>query len=196
MKIGQVVEWVEIEAPREEVFGVIANCDRRLQLSPLWGVGQIEKISEDFPKEGSSYHTRLKAGDETEFESVVTTFDPPRKFAYRLIISRDTRVSWIFLNGSQGTRLGYQEEFHLKEGEGDEFVESVHGVVRQWLENVKNYAELRQGRTKRFVRWLLDRYLLKMPPEQRRIIGMVLVMQAASFVAFVGAALFLAIAAQ
>ncbi len=191
----QVVEWIDIQAPREEVFSAVVNCDRRLQLSPLWGVSQILEVTPDFPQEGSCYHTRLLDG-KGEFDSIVTAFVPPAKFSYHLSNDRDTRVTWSFLNSALGTRLGYEESFLVEKAEDEEFTNAVRGVVRQWLDNIKRYAELREGRAQRFVKWVLDRYVLKLPPHQRRMILMVLSMQAMAFIAFVGAALFFAIAGR
>lgn len=191
----QVVEWIDIRAPREEVFRTIVNCDRRLQLSPLWGVGKIQAISPDFPQQGSHYHTQLLDGND-EFDSFVTAFVPSQKFGYRLTNVRDTAVTWTFQNSAQGTRLTYEESFRVEPTEEEEFTGAVRGVVRQWLENIKRYAELREGRAQRFVKWALDRYILKLPPHQRRMVVMVLSMQAMAFVAFVGAALFFAIASR
>jgi uncharacterized protein YndB with AHSA1/START domain len=193
--LSKVVEWIDIQAPREEVFNTIVNCDRRLQLSPLWGVGKIQEITPDFPQEGSRYRTQLLDGKD-EFDSVVTAFAPLQKFAYHLTNDRDTRVTWTFQNSAQGTRLTYEELFLVGQTGEEEFTEAVRGVVRQWLENIKRYAELRQGRAQRLVKWALDRHILKLPPHQRRIIVMVLSMQAMAFIAFVGAALFFAIASR
>jgi hypothetical protein len=52
----------------------------------------------------------------------------------------------------KGTRLIYHEEFLVDEAGDDPFVQSVRQVVRDWLDNIKRYAELRGGRGRRLVR--------------------------------------------
>ena len=143
MRAVKVVESVDITAPRKYVFGLITNCDRRLQLSPLWGLMEIQDIAPNFPQEGSYYHVkpRVPSGEE-EYDTIVTTFIPNQKFTYELTAKRGTRVTWSFQDVPQGTRLIYYEEFLVDEAGDDEFVQAVRKVVREWLANIKRYAEL------------------------------------------------------
>ncbi|GAB4548169.1 MAG: hypothetical protein Kow0063_43080 [Anaerolineae bacterium] len=112
MRTGKVVESVDIKAPRDEVFQIIVNCERRLQLSPLWGAAQVEAVTPDFPRAGSRYHIKLLSeGDEAEYDSIVTAYVPNQKFAYRLNVKRQSYAIWTFQDVSQGTRVIYHEEF-------------------------------------------------------------------------------------
>lgn len=189
MRTVKIVESVEIEAPLPEVFALITTRERRLQLSPLWGTTQIQYLSPDFPQEGSSYHVKLREG-ELEYDTVVTAFIPDQKFAYRLTTHRQINVTWTVQEVARGTRLIYREEFLADEGGGDEdFIQSVRRVVREWLTNIKRYAELDERRLQRLVKWVLDRYLLKLRAEQRRVILMLLALQAATILSFVAIAL-------
>lgn len=193
MRTVKVVESVDINAPREDVFAIITNCDRRLQLSPLWGVIEIKEISADFPREGSRYHAK-KVHDEEEYDTIVTSFIPCQKFAYQLMTGRGISVVWTFQEVAQGTRLMYYEEFLVDAAGDDEFVKSVRATVRQWLKNIKLYAELRGGWLQRQVKWLADHYLLKLRADQRRIILAILVMQGIGCLTFIAAAIGLGIA--
>ena len=42
MEKAKIVEWVDIEAPRSKVFELVLDVERRMQLSPLWGVTLVE----------------------------------------------------------------------------------------------------------------------------------------------------------
>ncbi len=195
MRTGKVVEWVDIEAPRDEVFEIIVNCDRRFQLSPLWGVVHVEKVTPDFPHEGSRYHIKLLAeGDETEYDSIVTAFTPDQKFAYRLTVERQSHATWTFQDVGRGTRVIYHEEFLVDDDEADQFVRSVRGVVREWLDNIKLYAQMRGGWGGRLARWLADHYFLKLTIPQRRMVVMILLLQAIFFITLVALAAGLAVA--
>lgn len=195
MRTGKVVESVDIEAPRDEVFEIVVNCDRRLQLSPLWGVAHIEEVTPDFPREGSRYHIKLLAeGDETEYDSIVTAFIPNQKFAYRLTVERQSRATWTFQDVGRGTRVIYHEEFLVDHDEAEQFVRSVRGVVREWLDNIKLYAEMRGGWGGRLARWLADHYFLKLTIPQRRMVVMILLLQAMFFISMVALGLGLAVA--
>ncbi|UCC89566.1 MAG: SRPBCC family protein [Anaerolineales bacterium] len=195
MRTAIVVESIDIEAPRDEVFDVIANCDRRLQLSPLWGVTEVGDITSDFPHEGSSYHMKLLVeGHETEYDTIVTTFIPNQSFAYRLTVKRESRSTWSVQDVTRGTRLIYREEFLVSEDEAEHFITTARKIVCEWLENIKRYAELREERGKRLVRWLADRYYLRLRPEQRRAVIMVLALQGMSLISFVALGLGLAVA--
>lgn len=195
MRTGKVVESVDIAAPRDEVFGIVVNCDRRFQLSPLWGVVHIETVTPDFPREGSQYHIKLLAeGDETEYDSIVTAFTPNQKFAYRLTVERQSHATWTFQDVERGTRVIYHEEFLVDDDEADQFVQSVRGVVREWLDNIRLYAEMRRGFGGRQARWLADHYYLKLTMPQRRMVVMILLLQAIFLVTVVALGLGLAVA--
>lgn len=66
---------------------------------------------------------------------------------------------------------------------------SVRKVVREWLANIKRYEELRGTRFRRLLRWLMDRYYLRMRPDQRRTVQVILYLQAVGFISFFMAAL-------
>jgi hypothetical protein len=46
------------------------------------------------------------------------------------------------------------------------------------LSNIKKYSELHHGQGRQIVKWFLDRFYLKLRPEQRRVMQMALFMQA------------------
>jgi len=194
MNVKKVVEYVDIKAPRSEVFDLVLNLNRRLQLSPLWGITAIEMIDSDFPQIGSRYQIKVMQNDGFSYFSTVTEYIPQRKFSYRLAVERDTRVNWTFQDISGGTRLVYEEQFQSKESGDDDFTENVRKVVREWLKNLKRYAELRESRLQRLVKWILDRYFLRLGSEQRKTIITVLVLQAIGLISFVMAAIALGIA--
>ena len=60
----KIIEWVDVEAPVEEVFDLLAHSERRVQLCPSYGQTELSDISGDFPQEGSSYQENYKDGDE------------------------------------------------------------------------------------------------------------------------------------
>ena len=188
MRTAKVAESVDIEAPRDEVFDIIANCDRRLQLSPLWGVSEIQDISPDFPQEGSHYHVILVEGEQ-EYDTIVTAFIAQQKFAYRLTTRRQVHSTWTVQNVDRGTRLIYLEEFLVDEAGDDEFVQSVRQIVQSWLSNIKRYAELRDGWGKRLIKWIIDRFLLRLRVDQRRVVLILLAWEGIGCVAFLMLAL-------
>lgn len=185
MRTVKVVESVDIEAPRDEVFSILTNCDRRLQLSPLWGTSEILSVSPDFPQEGSSYRVKLRE-DGLEYETIVTAFVAGQRFSYRLTTRREINVTWTVQEVPRGTRLIYHEEFLVDDtGKDEEFVQAVRRVVRQWLNNIRRYAELDERWMQRLLKWVLDRYVLKLRAEQRRVILMLVALQAATILSFV-----------
>jgi hypothetical protein len=184
VRTAKVVESIDIAAPRAEVFQIIVNCDRRLQLSPLWGTGEIEDISPDFPQEGSHYHTKLiDDGILEEYDTIVTSHVTNQKFSYRLTSKRQPEATWTFQDVPQGTRLIYHEEFLVDEAGEDEFVQSVRKIVTEWLGNTKRYAELRGGWWQPYARRAVDKYLLPLRVDQRRVIFLLLAWQLISCLA-------------
>lgn len=194
MTTAKVVEYVDIEAPVEEVFALVINPKRRLQLSPLWGVNKITHISEDWPEIGSCYRTVMLKGDEKEYNTVVRDYQPLRKLAYGLDVDMDTQVTWTVQPITSGSRLVYEETYHNPDDGESEMVQEVRKVVKDWMRNIKRYLELRESRIQLLIRWLLDRYFLKLRKDQRNVIVTVLFMQAVGMISFIMAAIAMGIA--
>ncbi len=124
----------------------------------------------------------------------MTAFAPNQKFAYYLTVERRSRATWTFQDVGRGTRVIYHEEFLVDDDEADRFVRSVRGIVREWLDNIKLYAEMRGGWGGRLARWLADHYFLKLTIPQRRMVVMILLLQAIFFITLVALAAGLAVA--
>lgn len=195
MHKAKVVEFIDIAAPRQKVFGLVMDLQRRLQLSPLWGIAQIEDMSPDFPAKGSSYKAILKKGDQSEYRTIITDYSPLNFLAYRLTIDRQTLVSWSFQDCAVGTRVIYTEEFLVNdEEEAEDFSQSVREVIQKWLNNIKRYLELGDGWFDRLVRTFLDRFYLKLRNDQRRIVATILFLQVIGMISFIMAAIAVGIA--
>jgi hypothetical protein len=239
----RVTNLIDIEAPCEEVFNTVVNIEKRMQLSPLWGLNQLLEVSLNFPNPGSSYRIRVltdkpfvlaqgtlnasqsalsgfaqalflmlgqanssqahqtasdtpkrpmtasnqkpQASAPTEQEYFVEEYQPPHKFCYHLDDDCKTIVTWRFQSIPLGTRINYEEVF-CDENTGDEdFVSTVRHVIQEWLTNIKRYSELRGSRGRRVVKWFLDHFYLKLRPDQRRVVLLMLFMQAVGLATFV-----------
>ena len=194
MESVRVTEWVDIQAPRAEVFNLIVDIEKRMQLSPLWGIAKIENPSHDYPNEGNSYDVEIHEKAGSCFETIVTAFKPLTKLAYKSMFENNASITWNFQEVLQGTRLIYTEEFQTDGEESKELRDQVQKIVHQWLTNIRRYAELRGTRTKRLAKWLVDRFYIKLMPAQRQTVATILYMQAIGAITFIMAALALGVA--
>jgi len=190
----RVTEWIDIQAPRTEIFELITNLERRMQLSPLWGIVKVTEKCGDYPAIGSSYMVQLIAGQQPEYETVITAYQAPAKFSYCLDVDLQTSVTWTLAETPRGTRLTYSEEFQAPEGQETHYSKEVRKVVQEWMQNIRRYAELRGTRTKRLVRWMLDRFYLNQRPDQRKTIATVVFLHITGAIAFIMAALAMGLA--
>lgn len=247
----KVDDLVDIQAPCEEVFQIVADIEHRMQLSPLWGLSLLLGVSENYPGPGSRYKVRVtdaphgiagatsqsvqtamaglaqiiswKIGQSAstsdnlsasapksesapedskpqtlvvgrEQEYIVTEYDPPRKLSYYLNAECRTIVTWKFQSIPRGTRINYEEVICDEAASGEEFLPTVRRVIHEWLLNIKRYSELRGSRSRLLLKWLIDRFFLKLRPDQRRTVLLILGMQAIALVMFVMAAIGLGIA--
>jgi hypothetical protein len=196
MLTTKVIEWVDIEAPVDEVYDTIVNCHRRLQLSPLWGLVKIEDVSEEYPQSGSCYHLKKIQGEEEPYETIITQHKALRTLCYTVRVDRETNVRWSFQKVQRGTRLTYEEHYLVDEEEREEFSRQVREMVRKWLTNIKRYSELREGRAKRLLKWILDKYFLRLRQDQRNVILAILSLQILSMITFFMSALALGVASM
>lgn len=238
---------IDIKAPCQEVFDTVVDLERRMQLSPLWGLNRLLEVAPNFPEPGSSYRVQIMAGqvfelpqdtsnpqqhaleglsqalflqlghtgngevDQTEenfsqstmeeveqqaveitpveHEYFIGEYQPPYRFSYYLDDDCETVVTWSFQSIPFGTRINYEEVFCDKNVEDENFVSIVQHVVREWLGNIKRYSELRHGRGRKIIKWFLDRFYLKLRPDQRRVVLVLLYLQAIGLGTFLIAAL-------
>ena len=131
---------------------------------------------------------------EREQEYFVSDYEPPYKFGYHLDADCKTIITWRFQSISRGTRINYEEVFCDENTSGEDFLPTVHHVIHEWLTNIKRYCELRGSRGRLFVKWFLDRFFLKLRPDQRRTVLLILFMQGMAMVTFLIAAIGLGIA--
>ncbi|MEW5871865.1 MAG: SRPBCC family protein [Chloroflexota bacterium] len=192
--LTRVVKWVDIAAPRQEVFEIVTDLCKRSQLCPLWSVLTFGAISDNYPQEGSQYQLVLREEQKPPLTSIVTALVPLRKFAYKLLVDRKTQVTWIFQDTTQGTRIVYSEEYLPKESDNDQFLQELHTIIQQWLNNIKRYAELRKSRSQRLVRWLADHFYLNLRADQRRTVQIILFLHGVSIITFIMAAIALGFA--
>ncbi len=239
----KVTSLIDIKAPCQDVFNTVVNLERRMQLSPLWGLNRVLDVTPNFPNPGSSYRVRVltdkpfdlahgtlnatqsalsglaqalffKLGQTSserahqtelsvpnqmvadneqktqltahvEQEYFVGEYEPPHKFSYYLDKGCKTIVTWRFQSIPFGTRINYEEVF-CDENMGDEnFILTVRNVIQEWLSNIKRYSELHDGRGRKIVKWFLDSFYLKLRPDQRRVVLLMLFMQAIGLATFV-----------
>ncbi len=241
----RVSEFIDIAAPCEEIFSVIAVIERRMQLSPLWGLNELLGVSPEYPKPGSSYRIRVlrdlpfgiagagaqavqgalaglaqvvmwKMGHEAlnsaspavepeeppakppvvdaEQEYFIQECEPPHRLSYALDADCNTVVTWKLQSIPRGTRLSYEELFCHENTGGEDFLPTVRNVVHEWLMNIKRYGELRGTRGRLLIRRVLDRFFLRLRPDQRRTVLLILCIQGIAAVTFVFAAVGLGIA--
>lgn len=237
---------IDIKAPCQEVFDTVVNPERRMQLSPLWGMNRLLEVAPNFPEPGSSYRVRIltdkpfglahgtlnaqqhalaglsqalflrlghsdpasldqvehglthPAEDDTDLkteasppveqEYFIEEYQPPHKFSYYLNEDCETIVTWSFQSIPFGTRINYEEVFCDDSVRDENFISVVQRVVSEWLSNIKRYSELRDGRGRKAVKWFLDRYYLKLRPDQRRFVLIMLYLQAIGLGTFLVAA--------
>jgi hypothetical protein len=129
-----------------------------------------------------------------EQEYVVAVNEPPNKFSYYLDADCSTVITWRFQSIPRGTRVNYEEEFCDENTGGEDFLPTVQRVVHEWMQNIKRYNELRGSRGRRLVKWYLDRFFLKLRPDQRRTVLLILFVHGIAIFTFLVAAIGLGIA--
>jgi len=125
-----------------------------------------------------------RAGIPAEQRYFIEEYHPPQMFCYHLDDDCKTIVTWRFQSIPFGTRINYEEVFCDENMGDEEFLATVWHVISEWLTNIKRYSELRDGPGRRLVKWFLDRFYLKLRPDQRRVVQIMLFMQAVGLATF------------
>lgn len=205
-----IQEQIEIHAPAEEVFAILTDPEKHLQLGPNWGHARLERVSDDYPQSGSSYQLIPVREGELPYSTFVMELDWLREIAFRIEDDSQSTATWKIEAQADAVRLNYQAEFQLDakpeeayttgEESGDALqsilnrpesfehqVEVARREAVEWLTSIKRYAELRETRLRLWLRWLMDRFILRLRSDQRRIILALIAMQLITFLTFVAA---------
>ena len=205
-----IQEQIEIHAPAEEVFAILADPEKHLQLGPNWGQARLERVSNDYPQSGSSYQLIPVQEGELPYFTFVTDLDWLREIAFRIEDDSQSTVTWKIETQAEAVRLNYQAEFQLDvepeeaHATGEESGDALQSILKrpesfehqvevarreavEWLTSIKRYAELRETRLRLWLRWLMDRFILRLRSDQRRIILALIAMQLITFLTFVAA---------
>ena len=114
----------------------------------------------------------------------VEEYQPLQMFSYHLDDDCKTVVTWKFQDVPFGTRIHYEEVFCDDNVRDDEFIATVRRVINEWLTNIKRYSELRDSPGRKLVKWFLDHIYLQLRPDQRRVVQIMLFMQAVGLATF------------
>lgn len=237
----KVTRLRDIQAPCSAVFDTVVDLEKRMQLSPLWGLSRLLEVSENYPAPGSRYRICVLSGapfglsqgtlngsqgalaglaeflmlkfgqtiqqptseeagvasslpgepepDLVEQEYIVVDYQPSVKFMYQLDDDCKTVITWTFKPIATGTRIVYEECFCDETVCDETFITTMHQVIKEWLTNIERYCELHSSRRRRFIKWFLDRFFLKLRPDQRRVVLLMLVIQAVGLATFILAAI-------
>ena len=115
----KVTKLIDIKAPCQEVFDTVVNIEKRMQLSPLWGLSRLLEVESNYPEPGSSYRVRVLT-------------DAPYGIAQGT------------LNASQSAIAGLAQVLSLKLGHSDSnhFPQDVPQI--QFLKNVRLLSPIDQ----------------------------------------------------
>jgi hypothetical protein len=166
--------------------------------SALAGLSQALFLRLGHTEPGNTHHVESGVASQTvedidqksseaapvEQEYFIEEYQPPYKFSYYLNEDCETIVTWSFQSIPFGTRINYEEVFCDENVRDEDFISTVQHVIREWLANIKRYSELRDSRGRKAVKWFLDRFYLKLRPDQRRVVLMMLYLQAIGLVTF------------
>lgn len=190
-----------VNASPEELFSLLCQPLLRLQLAPDWGESIFLGADPDFPVPGSAYRLQLKDPAETVWEIGVQACEPPRRLVLASRQGPSYSAEWLVEASENGSRLNLMEQIELPEaseqvaaetqlpagspGDLETYykaaaqtpVQERQKLVTDWVASVGRYAGLHNSRLGRAGRRFMDRYLLRLRADQRRIILAIIAMQ-------------------
>lgn len=110
----RLVESVEIRAKPEEVFSILANVRKRLELNPNWKVVGVEQVTMGEPKEGTKFRVKLEVGKNiVEYISQWKEYVKNKKIASKTLTGHEVSVTLHLQEIPGGTRLTHEEVFEI-----------------------------------------------------------------------------------
>lgn len=146
---------IDIHAPGALVRNFFLTPEIPLRLNPSWHVKEIHE-------NGSSRYTLILYDDRREDSSRIMLLVEEFENTVRYRINSDVIEFFIEETQPAHTRLSVCGNFVREED------------IPYWLKGLQNYIGLEQ-RQSRVIKWLLDRFWLRMSPSQRRIAVIILI---------------------
>jgi hypothetical protein len=209
---------IHVNASPVELFSLLSQPLLRLQLAADWGESEFLGADPDFPAPGSTYRLKLKKPVETLWEIGVQAYEPPRRLVFASRQGPHYTAEWLVEAHESGSRLSLIEQIELPEpvepaaveaqppaastGDLETYfkpasqtpIQERQKLVTDWLASIGRYAGLQNSRLGRSWRRLMDRYLLRLRADQRRIILAIIAMQVVLFLTFVASVVGLGLA--
>jgi hypothetical protein len=180
---------IDIRAPRDQVWALIADIEKRMRLCELWDVVRVEPLTPTTLGVNSVFRLHIRHHhQDVERVTRVIEFVPEHRITHQ----RDTgasRTKWSVQDCAVGTRLMYEEIFQLDNQDPETFLQAAHQAAHAWLNNLKQYLEWRETRTLRAWRWIFDHAFLRVPASERRTMIAIVVMHVVGTIGFAAAAI-------
>ena len=169
---------LRIAAPVQQVVDFFNEGNAWYRINPEWEVlafrpeaeGQYLKVRYERSEQEAVYRRRGNAAVDLAGGRVELVGDPPRNILLRLAIENEKM-----------TFLEFSEDF-------DNTVDTARRAeLNLWLDACAGYLALgaRRDRRARLMRWLLDRFWLRMSPTSRRVSLMIIGMEGLALLFFI-----------
>lgn len=168
---------VIIRAPRERVYALVADMEKRLRLHPAWEILSFKEIGD----RRYGVRVRKESGEEKEYVFLAETSKD--RVAYKAE-DGELEVTLSIEESQDGVKLTQEEKFTLPWKPSKKTLKSMSDELGFWLESLKHYCELRRNPIARTSKFIIDRLLLRLPPNQRRIVLLIIILNAGILVLF------------
>jgi hypothetical protein len=181
-----ITKQVFAAAPCEQIYAVLIDPLLMMQMRSDWGNLIPEQIAGGYPAAGSGFVLQPIEEGKSPIRVSVQEMLPNEK----LVLSFDggliSQLTWSLQSQDGGCRLQLEAVIDTDE---EEIIRQEDEQARSWLENIKNYTGLGRSGWQGVLRWILERHVLHLRADQRRIIGMLLALQLVTILTFVAAVL-------
>jgi uncharacterized protein YndB with AHSA1/START domain len=179
----EIRESVEILAPREKVFSLLLDVEKRTRLNPALEYMDVRRLGKGDACEGAKYRVKFRHGERiVEYVTEWLEVKKNKRIVYRTVEGPRFRVTQTLRDTFRGTRLTHTEDIQ-EHGLKEQQVKLARQILREWLRSIKGYLELDRNIATRLWKRFYDRFLLKAKPRERRIAQMILVIEGALLIA-------------
>lgn len=179
----RIRESVEILAPREKVFSLLLDVEKRMRLNPAWDYVDVRRLTEETGV-GAKYRIRVKPAERViEYVTEWMEVKRNRRIVYRTIEGPSFSVTQTLKETFRGTGLTQTEDLQVEQQLGEHELRLAKQLLKSWLRSIKGYVELDRNFATRLWKRFYDRFLLKARPQERRIAQLILLIEGALLIA-------------
>jgi len=189
MQTYEFERGADLNLKPEKIFDFLRNVKLLLDLTPYFEVKRVEKLNDNTLAKDTGYGLELVddvTGQDSNDQIMIDECREDHRIEWAFQ-AEDRRVIFEIQPREGGSRLILKEVYRLSEDIDSKHIDRLSRDHLLWIRSIAQYLRLHEKSSlyNRVMRRIMEKTWLPMPPSQRRIALLILLIQGAVLVLFI-----------